>query len=218
MGTEIFKIDASWAQKLTKTRVSFLMTPTVNVIKSPTFHRIQRKSQFNPLLSCPKVLGRKRKVAFCFFKGLSFPIQHGFKNSFNFVTADQQQIRTVDVQDGSTVSRYPLETPDFWQLYLLWPRPVSARFLIFIFSPCKSTNHTMFSRTSVPTPWRRSSSQMQRTRRRQNSSNPHPDIPRSLCGHESLHHYNVRDKHVVLSSWSNGRNYHFQPVNTKYNT
>ena len=31
MGTEIFKIDASWAEKLTKTRVSFLMTPTVSV-------------------------------------------------------------------------------------------------------------------------------------------------------------------------------------------
>ena len=31
MGTEIFKIDASWAEKLTKTRVSFLMTPTVYV-------------------------------------------------------------------------------------------------------------------------------------------------------------------------------------------
>ena len=75
MGTEIFKIDASWAQKLTKTRVSFLMTPTVDVIKSHTLHRIQRKSQFNPRLSCPKVLGRKRKVDFCFFKGLSFPIQ-----------------------------------------------------------------------------------------------------------------------------------------------
>ena len=30
MGTEIFKIDASWAEKLTKTRVSFLMTPTVS--------------------------------------------------------------------------------------------------------------------------------------------------------------------------------------------
>ena len=29
MGTEIFKIDASWAEKLTKTRVPFLMTPTV---------------------------------------------------------------------------------------------------------------------------------------------------------------------------------------------
>ena len=29
MGTEIFKIDASWAEKLTITRVSFLMTPTV---------------------------------------------------------------------------------------------------------------------------------------------------------------------------------------------
>ena len=29
MVTEIFKIDASWAEKLTKTRVQFLLTPTV---------------------------------------------------------------------------------------------------------------------------------------------------------------------------------------------
>ena len=29
MGTEIFEIDASWAEKLRKTRVPFLMTPTV---------------------------------------------------------------------------------------------------------------------------------------------------------------------------------------------
>ena len=29
MGTEIFKIDASWPEKLTKTRVQFLLTPTV---------------------------------------------------------------------------------------------------------------------------------------------------------------------------------------------
>ena len=29
MGTEIFKIDALWAEKLMKTRVSFLMNPTV---------------------------------------------------------------------------------------------------------------------------------------------------------------------------------------------
>ena len=29
MGTEIFKIDAPWAQKLMKMRVPFLMTPTV---------------------------------------------------------------------------------------------------------------------------------------------------------------------------------------------
>ena len=58
----------------------------LDVIQFPTFHRIQRKSQFNPRLSCPKVLGRKRKVAFCFFKGLSFPIQHGFKNSFKILS------------------------------------------------------------------------------------------------------------------------------------
>ena len=29
MGTEIFKIDAPWTEKLMKTRVSFLMNPTV---------------------------------------------------------------------------------------------------------------------------------------------------------------------------------------------
>ena len=31
MGTEIFKIDAPWAEKLTKTRVSFLMNPSVGI-------------------------------------------------------------------------------------------------------------------------------------------------------------------------------------------
>ena len=34
MGTEIFEIDASWAEKLTETRVQFLMTPTVNIYSS----------------------------------------------------------------------------------------------------------------------------------------------------------------------------------------
>ena len=34
MGTEIFKIDASWAEKLTKTRVQFLLTPTVDELVS----------------------------------------------------------------------------------------------------------------------------------------------------------------------------------------
>ena len=32
MGTEIFKIDASWTEKLTKTRVQFLLRPTVVII------------------------------------------------------------------------------------------------------------------------------------------------------------------------------------------
>ena len=36
MGTEIFKIDASWAEKLTKMRVSFLMTPTVYIVSVGT--------------------------------------------------------------------------------------------------------------------------------------------------------------------------------------
>ena len=31
MGTEIFKIDAPWAEKLTKTRVQLLMTPTTAI-------------------------------------------------------------------------------------------------------------------------------------------------------------------------------------------
>ena len=34
MGTEIFKIDAPWAQKLTKMRVPFLMTSTVSLLVS----------------------------------------------------------------------------------------------------------------------------------------------------------------------------------------
>ena len=34
MGTEIFKIDAPWAEELTKTRVSFLMNPTVEILQS----------------------------------------------------------------------------------------------------------------------------------------------------------------------------------------
>ena len=40
MGTEILKIDASWAEKLTETRVQFLMTPTVdiNVLTNQTFN------------------------------------------------------------------------------------------------------------------------------------------------------------------------------------
>ena len=34
MATEIFEIDASWAEKLMKTRVSFLTAPTVLILKS----------------------------------------------------------------------------------------------------------------------------------------------------------------------------------------
>ena len=33
MGTEIFKIDASWAEILMKTRVQFLFAPTVDNMK-----------------------------------------------------------------------------------------------------------------------------------------------------------------------------------------
>ena len=32
MGTEIYKIDASWAEKLTKKRVSILTAPTVSIV------------------------------------------------------------------------------------------------------------------------------------------------------------------------------------------
>ena len=53
MGTEIFKIDASWAEKLTKTRVSFLMTPTVDV-----YHRscIVVPAQSHNCLLCARML------------------------------------------------------------------------------------------------------------------------------------------------------------------
>ena len=41
MSTEIFKIDASWAEKLTKMRVSFLTAPTVHVeIHEPNEEKI----------------------------------------------------------------------------------------------------------------------------------------------------------------------------------
>ena len=42
MGTEIFKIDASWAAKLTETRVQFLMTPTVDQLSLWDLSRIGR--------------------------------------------------------------------------------------------------------------------------------------------------------------------------------
>ena len=38
MGTEIFEIDASWAEELTKTRVQFLLTPTVAIEPPETSH------------------------------------------------------------------------------------------------------------------------------------------------------------------------------------
>ena len=47
MGTEIFKIDASWAEKLNKTRVSKILSPTVGfiVINSlQTSRKTRRKS------------------------------------------------------------------------------------------------------------------------------------------------------------------------------
>ena len=45
MGTEIFKIDAPWAEKLTKTRVQFLMTPTVHGITYPDNENAQDKQE-----------------------------------------------------------------------------------------------------------------------------------------------------------------------------
>ena len=38
MGTEIFKIDASWAEILTKTRVPFLSAPTVGHLTASKGH------------------------------------------------------------------------------------------------------------------------------------------------------------------------------------
>ena len=47
MGTEIFKIDASWAEKLTKTRVSFLMNPTVFDVIT---HRCACEKSYIPII------------------------------------------------------------------------------------------------------------------------------------------------------------------------
>ena len=44
MGTEILKIDAPWAEKLTKTRVQFFMTPTVFL-----FYNIGLTFRINPV-------------------------------------------------------------------------------------------------------------------------------------------------------------------------
>ena len=49
MGTEIFKIDASWVEKLTKTRVPFLSTPTVGHLQVTT--EIPCQSLPDPCLS-----------------------------------------------------------------------------------------------------------------------------------------------------------------------
>ena len=51
MGTEIFKIDASWAEKLTKMRVQFLLTPTVSKYK-------RERNKVSPSLTtgCPPSL------------------------------------------------------------------------------------------------------------------------------------------------------------------
>ena len=40
MGTEIFKIDASWAEELTKMRVQFLLAPTVGNGQTPKLFEI----------------------------------------------------------------------------------------------------------------------------------------------------------------------------------
>ena len=42
MGTEIFKIDASWAEKLKKTRVQFLINPTVSTHYLHTIHTLSK--------------------------------------------------------------------------------------------------------------------------------------------------------------------------------
>ena len=39
MGAEIFKIEASWAEKLMKTRVQFLLTPTVSLLGHHGHHQ-----------------------------------------------------------------------------------------------------------------------------------------------------------------------------------
>ena len=63
VGTEIFKIDASWAEKLAKTRVSFLMTPSVEFIilqSSISMHNglliVRRAYTFHPYLNLKNIM------------------------------------------------------------------------------------------------------------------------------------------------------------------
>ena len=62
MGTEIFKIDASWAEKLTKTRVSFLMTHTVDKMLPETdgykVLRQKKPTMSSVSLKCKLDMGR----------------------------------------------------------------------------------------------------------------------------------------------------------------
>ena len=68
MGTEIFKIDASWAEKLTKTRVQFLMTPTVLQeefqLPGPATHQMVRINLYCSLESC-----KVNKLSVIYFAG-----------------------------------------------------------------------------------------------------------------------------------------------------
>ena len=67
MGTEIFKIDASWAEKLTKTRVSFLMTPTVGLLIALLFliTEIPYQNRIHMLSNKIHILALKSKVNVC---------------------------------------------------------------------------------------------------------------------------------------------------------
>ena len=52
VGTEIFKIDAPWVQKLMKTRVSFLMTPTVVAFAQKYFYGLKTLwAHFTPIMT-----------------------------------------------------------------------------------------------------------------------------------------------------------------------
>ena len=46
MGTEIFKIDAPWAEKLRKMRVSFLMNPSVSALSLISCHQVESDLMF----------------------------------------------------------------------------------------------------------------------------------------------------------------------------
>ena len=57
MGTEIFNFDASLAEKLTKTRVSFLAAPTVVTLHTSPYLHLPHQAHITPLVKCIETSG-----------------------------------------------------------------------------------------------------------------------------------------------------------------
>ena len=56
MVREIFKIDAPWAEKLRKMRVSFLMNPTVRLLTTQPTTGLSEYEEATPGANCPTLL------------------------------------------------------------------------------------------------------------------------------------------------------------------